>query len=683
MNKIRSLYRQFHLPEKFTPLAFLLVCVLSFGLLANRLGFYQDDWPYIFYAFNKGIPSLAQELYYDSRPNAAWLYIGLFYLLGFKPVLWHMLAVILRWLTATVLWYLFRRIWPAHNQRVKFAILLFIIHPSFLIQPYAVNSILYWAGYLLFAASLLIMARNAVEQKHKAALTTLAVFMEAAHLFTSEYFIGMVLIRPFILYWILDFPEHTSQQRIRKVLSNWAPYLIAPAAYVIWRIFLYIPPPIGDRNAPEVLYAMFSAPLSTLAGLARTALQDSVIITFTSWYRTFTPELLALNSIFGWVSILAAVIVCSITLFSLNRSKTDDGGKAWLCQPIIMGISLLLLGMLPIWLIGEDIVTHKNQFAGSRFGIGSTLGAALILAVIIDRLIINQKKALVISICVALAFLMHLTNEKEFADAWEKQQRLAQQLVWRAPHIATGTAIVTDEEILGHMGGYSVSFAIITAYQPGDIQSPPYWYFPFYYTNPDVGNFLNGIPLEAAKLSMNFSGSSKQMLLLSFNPELKRCLWVLSSSDANLRLINKDMRQLSAGSDVNLIQQADGAEPSVPENIFGKQKTQTWCYYFEKADLARQYQQWDEIARLWKEAQANGDRADNGFEYIPFIEGFGHLEDWDYVKSQTKFSNKITAGLEPSLCSMLNRLAADAPASSQRDETINNLKDDLHCINYQ
>ena len=680
MKTIQSRLQKISVNEKYTPLVFLAIAFLGFGLLANRLGFYQDDWPYIFYAFNKGIPSLAQELYYDSRPNAAWLYISMFNLLGFAPMAWHIAAVFFRWLTATLLWYLLRRIWPANTKQATFAILLFIIHPFFLIQPYAVNSILYWAGYLFFAASLLIMARNETESKHRIVLTILAVLLEALHLFTSEYFVGMVMVRPFILYWILRAPDLSIRQRITKVITHWLPYLAALAAYVIWRMFLYVPPPIGDRNAPKILFALFSQPLTTLWYLIRTALQASVIIPFTSWYRTLVPELLAFSSIFSWFVILITALTFSITFIYLKGLKENEEGN-WLAQPLTLGLLLLVLGMLPIWIIGQDIVTHKNQFAGSRFGIGSTLGAALIVAVLIDRLVDSKKKIAVIAVCVALATSMHLTNEKDFTYSWEKQERLAQQLTWRAPQIKAGTAIVTDEEILGYMGSYSVSFSLITSYQPGDVQTPPYWYFPFYYTNPNVGDFLAGIPLEGNKLTMDFKGSSKQMLLLSFNPEMKRCLWVMQPQDANLRLVSDDMSKLSAGSDISLIQQ--GANINPPESIYGKQNTQTWCYYFEKADLARQYGQWDEIARLWNESQSIGERADNGFEYIPFIEGFGHLEDWDYVKTQTKFADKITAGLEPSLCSALDRLAANAPASQERDDTIKNLKDDLKCGEYQ
>jgi hypothetical protein len=681
MKKIRTYLQQIQFDEKYTPLLFLITASFGFGLLANRLGFYQDDWPYVFYAFNKGIPSLAQELFYDSRPNAAWLYIGMFNLLGFSPIVWHIAALIFRWLTATLLWYLFRLIWPANTKQATFTILLFIIHPFFLIQPYAVNSILYWVGYLFFAASLLIMARNVTESKFRVALTVFAVLLEAIHLFTSEYFVGMVMIRPFILYWILRAPDLNFRQRITKVIAHWIPYLAALGAYVTWRIFLYVPPPIGDRNAPKVLFALFKEPFSTLSHLARTAMQDSVIITFTSWYRTLVPELFAFSSIFSWSVLLVALFAFAITFIYLKQMKVNEENDQWLAQPLIMGLLLLLLGMLPIWIIGEDIVTHINQFAASRFGIGSTLGAALIVALIIDRLVDNKKKIAVISACVALAISMHLTNERDFAYSWEKQELLAQQLVWRAPQIKPSTAIVTDEEILGYMGGYSVAFSLMTSYQPGDIQTPPYWYFPFNYSNRNVRDFLAGVPLEDSKLTMNFRGNSSQMLLLSFNPGLNRCLWVLQPHDTNLRLVNDDMRQLSAGSNINLIQQVSGTEPTLPESIYGKQNHQTWCYYFEKADLARQYSQWDEVVRLWNEADSIGVKTENGFEYIPFIEGFGHLEDWEQVKLLTKSAKKITAGVEPSLCSALDRLAVTAQASQQRDDTIKDLKDYLKCGN--
>jgi hypothetical protein len=71
--------------EYSAPAAFLVLGILSFGLLIPRLGFYMDDWPYVFYAKVKGIDGLREMLYYDSRPNAAWLYMAGIRIIGFNP----------------------------------------------------------------------------------------------------------------------------------------------------------------------------------------------------------------------------------------------------------------------------------------------------------------------------------------------------------------------------------------------------------------------------------------------------------------------------------------------------------------------------------------------------------------------------------------------------------------------
>ena len=684
MKNIRATLINLKFPEYLMPLAFLVIAILGFGLLANRLGYYQDDWPYIFYAFNKGIPSLTIEMYYDSRPNAAWMYISLFKLLGFNPLAWHITALLTRWLTATTLWYFLKRVFPQNKREVTFAVLLFLIHPFFLIQPYAVNSMLYWGGFFFFAVSLYLMVRTITKTTYRIPLITLAVFLEGLHLFTSEYYVGMVLIRPLILFWLFD-QTTTVRERITKTILNWLPYLTALAAYVIWRMFLYVPPPIGDRNAPKILYALFQSPIETIGYLIRTALQDSLIVTFTSWYRTLVPELLSFASVFNWFVLFITGLSFLAAAFFLTKtfSTPSTQSKRWLASPLTLGLLLVFLGLAPLWIIGQDVVTHKNQFAGSRFGIGSTLGAALILAVILENLLDDVKKKIaVVSVCIALAVSMHLTNAKDFSYSWEKQERLAHELLWRAPSLEPGTAIVTDEEILGYMGSYSVSYSLITTYQPGDIDSPPYWYFPFYYTNPNVNDYLSGTSLEGSKLTMDFKGNSQQMILLSFNPEMQRCLWILQPQDTNLRLVNDDMQRLAAGSDIQLIKKTD-VEPAPPKDIYGETNTQTWCYYFEKADLARQYAQWEEIVRLWEEAQAVGERPDNGFEYIPFIEGWGHTGNWEQVKETTKFAKRISAGLEPSLCSAMDRLTESAPASQEKDETIKNLKEDLDCSSFQ
>jgi hypothetical protein len=688
MEKIKSYFRRVTFTEKSAPLAFLAACILSFGLLIPSLGFYMDDWPYIFYAYNKGIGSLREMLLYDSRPYAAWLYILAFKTLGFRPFYWHITALLLRWITVIFLWKTLTAIWPKRAREVVTVALLFAVYPFFMLQPFAVGSTHHWVGFIFFALSLYLMVLAFQYKKYAIWLTLAAVILQAAHLFTSEYFSGLELLRPVILWILISRNEANMLKRFGKVFLYWLPYIAVLGLFTYWRTVIFKNIEGVTRNTPVILNQLFGEPFKAVGFLLTASVKDATSVMTIGWQNAMSADMLDFNSVFARYRLLISTISFVAALIYLSKFKTqyDENNPSddWSKGSILLAVVGLMVGGLPVWLIGRYILESKNLLSASRFGLPSMFGAAFLLILIIDYFISDKKKKFfMFSFCIALAVNFHLDNTKEFQNSWEKQVRLAQQLLWRAPQIESGTAILTDEEVLGIMGEYAVSFSLNTTYQAKDIKNtPPYWYFPFYYTNPNVDELLQGAPLAYSKLSMNFLGDSNQMLLLSFNPEMKRCLWILNPNDTNLRLISDDMRKLSAGSNINLIQKTD-SDPTLPESIYGKQNNLTWCYYFEKADLARQYGQWEEVVHLWQKAQSAGEQADNGFEYIPFIEGFGHLEDWGQVNLLTKSAKKITAGLEPSLCTALDRLAVDAPPSQQRDDTIKNLKDDLKCTNYQ
>lgn len=689
MNRVKTFFQNLAFSESSAPIAFLVLSILSFGLLIPNLGFYMDDWPYMFYAKLMGIDSLREMLTYDSRPNAAWLYMLAFRQLGFSPIAWHVASLLMRFATVVTFWLFLRLMWREQKREVIAVSLLFAIFPFFMLQPFAVGSTHHWFGFFAFNSSLILMVLSTQEQTSRKWLYAgCALLLETAHLFTSEYFSGLELIRLAILWIVISRSEENLSKKLSRLLLNWLPYLLILGVFFYWRIVIYQNPEGVTRNEPVILNQLLSEPFKAIIFLATAFVTDTISVLTIGWSKATDASLLNLSSPF----VLFKIFVCALTLalahFYLRNllphpKETDQ--TIWRRSSITLAIFALMTGGLPIWFIGRSIVESKNLLSASRFGIPAMFGAALLTFLLADNFITDKhKKNLFLAFLLALAVNFHLDNTKEFQYSWEKQERFAQQLIWRAPAIEPGTAILTDQEIMGVMGEYAVSFSINTTYQAKDFgNTPPYWYFPFYYTNPDVDALLAGAPLDYYKLSMQFNGNSSQMLLLDFNPEMQRCLWVLQPQDNNLRLVSDDVRKLATGSDINLIQQVEGDAPNPPEEIYGKTNTQTWCYYFQKADLARQFGEWDEIVRLWEEAQAVGERPDNGFEYIPFIEGFGHTGDWEQVKEMTKFAKRVTAGLEPSLCSAMDRLAENAPASTERDETIPNLKENLDCNSYQ
>jgi hypothetical protein len=685
MNKIKSFLQNLSFSEASAPFALFALCFISFGLLIPRLGFYMDDWPYIFYAKTKGIEGLREMLFYDGRPNAAWLYMLAFRVMGFTPLTWHIFALLMRFTTVMAFYGFLRVMWEDRKKEAISISLLFAVYPFFMLQPFAIGSTHHWFGYLAFNLSLFLMVLGVKTKPNRRWMLIIpALVLEAAHLFTSEYFSGLELIRIVILWIIIWRTELPPWEKTTQVLINWLPYLFVLGLFFYWRVYVFE----MTRNHPVIFMQLFSKPFKAISFLFNAFITDAISVLTIGWQRATEAGQFDLNSVFVRYKLILCLIAFGLSYFYLRKLLPMHAEEA-ANRETQKGMALLSLAAmatsgLPIWFIGRTIIESKNLLSASRFGIPTMFGAALFVFLLADYFISDKnKRNIFVAILLALAINFHLDNTKDFENSWAKQQRFFQQLLWRAPIIETGTAILTDQEILGIMGEYPVSFSINIAYRVEDVEeTPPYWYFPFLYTNPNVDALLQGVPLEYTRLNMKFEGNSDQMLLLDFNPEMKRCLWVLQPQDANLRLVSHDARRLATGSDISLIKQAD-IEPILPEDIYGKQNTQTWCYYFQKADLARQYGQWDEIVRLWDEAQAAGERPDNGFEYIPFIEGLSHTGDWEQAKKMTKFANRISAGLEPSLCSAMDRLRESAPASQEKDETVKSLKEDLDCSSYQ
>ena len=63
---------------------------------------------------------------------------------------------------------------------------------------------------------------------------------------------------------------------------------------------------------------------------------------------------------------------------------------------------------------------------------------------------------------------------------------------------------------------------------------------------------------------------------------------------------------------------------------------QGWCYYYQKADLARQRGEWDKIPILLSEALELGYYPEDILEWMPFLQASAVLGDAQQVGSMAK-----------------------------------------------
>ena len=73
------------------------------------------------------------------------------------------------------------------------------------------------------------------------------------------------------------------------------------------------------------------------------------------------------------------------------------------------------------------------------------------------------------------------------------------------------------------------------------------------------------------------------------------------------------------------------ADPNARVHIFGAEPEKSWCYYFEKAELARQQGNWQRIVELGDQASVTDKQfqRSNVTELMPFIEGYLRAEQWE------------------------------------------------------
>jgi hypothetical protein len=103
-------------------------------------------------------------------------------------------------------------------------------------------------------------------------------------------------------------------------------------------------------------------------------------------------------------------------------------------------------------------------------------------------------------------------------------------------------------------------------------------------------------------------------------------------------------------------------------NVYGSEPTRGWCYYFERADLARQMKDWEEVVRIAGTAFALDDHPNDPVERFVFIEGYAHMGDWARAQELSLDSFHVSKDyVAPLLCSLWDRIETQtAPDNNQR-----------------
>jgi hypothetical protein len=308
------------------------------------------------------------------------------------------------------------------------------------------------------------------------------------------------------------------------------------------------------------------------------------------------------------------------------------------------------------------------------------LGVSLILAGVLEYIPRADLRTWILVLLVGLAAGRQFLWSTDYLRDWQAQKNLFWQMTWRAPGLKPGTLVLMNEG-LSFYADNSISAPLNWIYAPEN-HSDKIDYVLFYPTNrlnSSLPELKLDQPIHYDYLAGTFDGNTSQAVAFYYSPPA--CLRLL---DPDVDTNNRFIRDESLMRDASTLSNADQIlrEPSaVMPRIYGPEPTHGWCYYFEKAELARQLDDWEEVVKLGDEAfKLKNDSPNNPVERFVFIEGYAHAGKWDRALELSKTSYKVSKDyVGPLLCQLWKRIGAETDQSPERSAVLDQVQNSFAC----
>jgi hypothetical protein len=404
-----------------------------------------------------------------------------------------------------------------------------------------------------------------------------------------------------------------------------------------------------------------------------------------AWVNTF---LLPDAATFGMRSlavlnglIAAAGLVAFVYLARLSPGAQSPGtaSRSWAGQALGVGAAALFLGGWPFWIANLPI---GLSFPYDRFTLALMLGSCLLVVGLLELLLRNwTSRAAALALLIGLAVGFHFKNANLFRRDWEVQKTLLWQMAWRIPALQPNTLLLTDHFPMRYYSDNSLTAPINWMYAPEERSHHlPYL---LYYLDIRLGRatfptLAHDQPVTREYRTMTFTGSTGQALVLYYLPPA--CLKIV---DPQLDAFNPELpaavRQAIHLSDVGTILPAAARPPDAPMHILGGEPAHNWCYYYEKADLARQLGDWPQVAELGDRAFALNEYPNGVTERLVFAEGYAHVGRWEDAARLAEETYRITPSLGPLVCALWERIDLGTPASPEKAAALESAHTLLAC----
>lgn len=636
-------------------LLILLTTAITYGVSIPKLGYYFDDW-YLLWSGHVRGPESIISLFSTDRPFMGVVYSFVYRLLGDTVINWHVYALLWRFLGGLAFFWILRLLWPEHKYLTALMAVLFVIYPGFLSQPNAntKQNHLYGFGTALLSIALMLQALKTRASGWKVVFSILSILLTANYLWIYEYMIGFEGTRLILLGYAL-FRDGVRQWRALagEILKRIWPYWLVTALFLYWRVFIFE----GSRNATDVsglaesyLTNFRYMSLRLMAETIKDFLDTSVFAWFVQPYQLFST---APYSNLASALLVAAIVAALVLAYTLLFRRWWDAGSREPESPRLIrdflwiGALVTVCAIVPVILSGRQVELYD---AYKSYGLHPIGGVVLFIAGVLLMLQPNFRGLIVIAL-VSISVATQVLNADSWKPFWEYQRQMWWQLTWRAPDIKDETLVMTySSTAYNPEQDYEIWGPINLIYRPESAAAPA--------IQAEVLNDTTSLNILKKEVINNrvrdirLHRDYNNVLIMSMSP-ISSCLHVIDGrlpvySEAEALLT----QQVGEYSRIDRIIPT-GESHLPPSSIFGPEPEHGWCFFYQKASLARQKGDWEEIGRLYEQVRELSLETDDKSEMIPFFEALVNLGRYDDARALYNKQIKGNPQVRLPLCAFL------------------------------
>ena len=283
----------------------------------------------------------------------------------------------------------------------------------------------------------------------------------------------------------------------------------------------------------------------------------------------------------------------------------------------LFGLWAFLVSSVPIWLTSKQLSGGGRW--DDRFALAMMPGAVIMTWRVILWLVRARRRKLLLGLLLMFSIATQVLIVNRYRLDWQVQRTITGSWPGACPHSSPGRPIFSFEQPSASIPGYDASFALNVLYRARLDGSTPYWFF----TNDRFLNF-DFVPGQGDLILRSKPSVHREYLSGHFDrasgSRTAACKCWMRPIPGN-RSMKPIRSNWSASRMYPASQRTPERQPPDPD-VFGAEPPHQWCYYFEKADLARQMQDWQPYS-CWKNRPTSRAMTPKfGPEYIPFIEAY-------------------------------------------------------------